>query len=195
VGGRLKKAAVVAAPVAHVALLRAVNVGGRMLPMKDLAAMFTAAGAANVRTYIASGNVVFAAAPAAAVAIARDVEAAITTKFGYAAPIVLRTAEELAAATAANPYVVDHPLDKVYVGFLAEAPAADRLALLDPDRSPPDRYRVVGREVYMALAVGAAKTKLTVTYFDSVLATTMTVRNWRTTTTLAELAAQASGSR
>ena len=46
---------------AFVALLRAVNVGGTgKLPMSELKAMCEALGFEGVRTYIASGNVVFA---------------------------------------------------------------------------------------------------------------------------------------
>ena len=45
----------------HVALLRGINLGSRRLPMKDLAAMFESAGCEDVRTYVASGNVVYRA--------------------------------------------------------------------------------------------------------------------------------------
>src|SRR5512142_401561 len=90
----------------HVALWRAINVGGNnKLPMKDLAEIFVAAGCADVQTYIQSGNVLFTATPEVAAGIANAISATITQSFGYRVPVVLRTAEELAAAIANNPYL------------------------------------------------------------------------------------------
>lgn len=189
-GGRVRGGG----PVAHVALLRAVNVAGRALPMSALAAMFTAAGAEAVATYIQSGNVVFVAAPAAARRIAAAVERAIVSRIGFAAPIVLRTAAELAAVVGADPFPAA-PRDRVYVGFLADRPGPERIAALDPARSPPDAFAVIGREIYLHLASGAGQSELTVAYLDRVLATTTTVRNWRTTVALADRAAAATGAR
>jgi uncharacterized protein (DUF1697 family) len=71
--------------------------------------------------------------------------------------------------------------------FLADRPKAAGIKDLDPNRSPSDRYSVVGSEIFMHLATGAARTKLTNAYFDSKLATISTSRNWRTTTKLLEL--------
>jgi len=73
----------------------------------------------------------------------------------------------------------------MFVGFLSSKPTAAQIAALDPNRSPGDTYRVIGREIYIDLSGnGAARTKLTTAYFDSRLATTSTFRNWRTTTSL-----------
>ncbi|MEM6797077.1 MAG: hypothetical protein AAF725_24095, partial [Acidobacteriota bacterium] len=68
----------------------------------------------------------------------------------------------------------------LHVGFLAASPAPERIASLDLDRSPPDAFSVVGREIYLHTPGGLARTKLTNAYFDSSLATVTTVRNWRT---------------
>ena len=66
----------------YVALLRAVNVGGTgKLPMSELRAMCEKAGFANARTYIASGNVVFAASESEA-AVKRVLERALETYAG-----------------------------------------------------------------------------------------------------------------
>ena len=67
----------------HAALLRGVNVNGKnMLPMKELARMFSDAGCANVRTYIQSGNVVFEAPPGAS-GIGEAIQAKIEKRYGY----------------------------------------------------------------------------------------------------------------
>jgi uncharacterized protein (DUF1697 family) len=171
----------------HVALLRAINVGGRnILPMKDLVALFEAAGCEDVVTYIQSGNVVFRASDKVLATLAAQVEKAITKRFGFEAPVVLRSARELDAVARANPFQ-DADEDALYVGFLREHPSASRVAALDPQRSKGDEFVVKGREIYMRLATGAAKTKLTVTWFDKELGTVTTVRNVRTLAKLREL--------
>jgi uncharacterized protein (DUF1697 family) len=70
--------------------------------------------------------------------------------------------------------------------LLASAPTKQQLAALDPNRSPGDRYRVVGDVVYLHLPNGVATSKLTNAYFDAKLATVSTVRNLRTIDALIE---------
>ena len=171
----------------QLALLRGINVGGKnMLPMKDLARIFEQAGCANVRTYIQSGNVIFDAPKGAKVgeAVTRSIE----KKFGYRVPVILRTASELDTAIRDNPFLragVDTKMLHVY--FLGDRPSASCCASLDATRSAPDAFEVRGREIYLHMPNGTARTKLTNAYFDSKLATISTSRNWRTTTKLLEL--------
>ena len=81
----------------YVALLRGINVGGKhIVPMEQLAEIFTDAKCGNVRTYIQSGNVVFTASPKVAKALAARVAKNIEERFGFSVPVVLRNREELA---------------------------------------------------------------------------------------------------
>jgi uncharacterized protein (DUF1697 family) len=173
----------------YLALLRGINVGGKnKLPMKDLIRMFAAAGCDDVRTYIQSGNVLFEAPSKLAAQLPTTIAARMADQFGYRTPVVLRTATELAGVVAGNPFLergVDE--DVLHVLFLASPPAPDLVDTLDPGRSPPDAFIVKGREVYLKLPNGVARSKLTNAYFDARLATTSTGRNWRTVTTLLEL--------
>jgi uncharacterized protein (DUF1697 family) len=173
----------------HVALLRGVNVGGKnLLPMRDLAQMFVEAGCADVRTYIQSGNVIFRASETKAQRIPGLIAKQIAEAFGYKIPIVLRTAGQLRDAIENNPFFkAGAPEAMLYVYFLASLPDAPNIAGLDADRSPPDRFFVRERDVYVQLPNGAARTKLTNAYFDSKLVTTSTARNWRTVLKLLEL--------
>jgi len=173
----------------HVALLRAINVGGtKKLLMADLRAMFEAAGCTDVRTYIQSGNVVFRAEPALAERIPALIESEIAATKGFQVPVVTRTAAELDAVVAGNPFLVaGADPAQLHVGFLAEATSTKRIAELDPDRSPQDAFEVRGREVYLHFPNGTARSKLTVYYFDRVLGTTITIRNWRTVGKLREM--------
>src|SRR5262245_46695182 len=91
---------------AHIALLRGINVGGKnILPMIDLAAMFCKAGCANVRTYIQSGNVVFASSPALAARIPKMITAAIDKRFGFQPLVMICTGREIEAVIEANPFL------------------------------------------------------------------------------------------
>ena len=71
---------------------------------------------------------------------------------------------------------------------LAARPAPGRVAGLDARRSPPDAFAVKGREVYLHLPNGTARSRLTNAWLDSALATTSTIRNWRTVLALLEMA-------
>ena len=75
----------------------------------------------------------------------------------------------------------------LHVGFLATAPGKKSIDALDANRSPPDTFVVLGREIYLACPNGMGKTKLTNAYFDAKLATTSTMRNWKTVLTLREM--------
>ena len=170
---------------AHLALLRGINVGGKnILPMKALAAMFTESGCIDVRTYIQSGNVIFDAV----LNIVESITAEIEKRFGMRIPVMLRSAEQMSVIAHNNPFMqVGTDENLLYVLFLADAPHPGNVKKLDPDRSPPDAFRVHNREVYLHLPNGAGRTKLTNSYFDAKLATTSTGRNWRTVLALAQL--------
>ncbi len=174
----------------HVALLRGINVGGKNpLPMKDLVRMFEDAGCANIRTYIQSGNVIFEA-PAGAPKVGEAVTRSIEKRFGYRIPVILRTLRQLQEAIRENPFLTAGADAKaLHVYFLADLPSASNCASLDADRSAPDAFYVRGREIYLHLPNGMARTKLTNAYFDSKLSTVSTARNWATVLKLTEMMA------
>ena len=173
----------------YLAFLRGINVGGKnKLPMEELRAMFVAAGCDDVQTYIQSGNVIFGAAPDVVSTVPGVITARIAADFRYRVPVIVRTAAELAGVLERNPFVpTGAAAEALHVMFLAAHPAADRVARLDPRRSPPDAFAVRGQEVYLHLPNGMARTKLTNAYIDTTLDTTSTARNWRTVSTLRTL--------
>lgn len=176
-------------PRAYVALLRGINVGGKnKLPMKDLCALFAAAGCAHVRNYIQSGNIVFKADPPLARELPGLITRGIAGRFGFTVPVVLRSAEEMREASRHNPFLDSgESLDRLAVGFLVDPPDPERVAALDLHRSPPDTFAVRGREIYLCCPNGLGQTKLNTNYFDSKLATVSTFRNWRTVLTLVDM--------
>ncbi len=171
----------------YLALLRGINVGGKAsMPMRELSAIFATLGATDIRTYIQSGNVIFAAPDPEAVVAA--VTAEIATRFGYPGRIVLRSADELRDAWTHNPFPTPGARTApLHVYFLADQPSAAAVKALDPDRSPGDTFSVRKREIFLHLPNGMAQTKLTNAYFDAKLKTVSTARNWNTVGKLVEL--------
>jgi uncharacterized protein (DUF1697 family) len=165
-----------------VALLRGVNVGGKnRIPMTELKSSFSALGHEDVVTYIQSGNVVFRSPRGNAKDVAAAVEQEIAATFGLSVTVLLRTPAELAAITEENPFLARNAdLSKLHVVFLADRPAAAAVGRLDPGRSPPDEFSVLGREIYLRLPNGAGRSKLTIDYFERRLGVAATARNWKT---------------
>lgn len=178
----------------HVAFLRGINVGGRnKVPMKKLAMMFEEVGCTDVSTYIQSGNVVFTARSMLVRRLPELITGALLKGLGVKVPVVVRSASELSNVLNNNPFLrrASAKPEHLHVGFLAKLPTPSRVSALDPTRSPGDTFEVLGREIHLCCPGGMARTKLTVTYFDRVLGTVTTVRNWRTTQKLAELSGAA----
>lgn len=172
----------------YVALLRGVNVGGKnKLPMADLRDIFTAAGCTAAQTYIQSGNVVFEATSSLAERVPAIVTLAIRQRFGYDTAVVVRSSEELRQVAASNPFDTSGDPRFIHVAFLEDTPSVEAVSRLDPERSPPDAFAVVGNNVYLHYPNGVARSKLTNEYLAAQLRTASTMRNWRTVLTLLEM--------
>jgi uncharacterized protein (DUF1697 family) len=174
--------------VAYVAMLRGINVSGRnKIKMSDLQALFAGLGHTEVTTYIQSGNVVFNSAEKRAAAVSAAIEQRIASELGFEVPVVLRTKAELAKVIGANPFG-KADLAKVHVTFLAKKPDATLVRALGDHASPPDEFRIVGREAYLHCPSGYGITKLNNTFWERKLNVAATTRNWNTVTRLLELA-------
>lgn len=174
----------------YVALLRGINLGGKnKLSMKELTRIFEDVGCRDVSTYIQSGNVLFSAGAALAKRVAPLIQTAIEKQLGIKIPVLIRTAAELQQVLRNNPFLRKRcETQSLHVVFLTTTPTPTHIRALDPQRSAPDQFAVVGDAIFLLLHNGVAKTKLTNTYFDTKLATTSTVRNWNTLQKLVALA-------
>jgi uncharacterized protein (DUF1697 family) len=177
--------------VSHIALLRGINLGAKnKVPMKDLVGLFEDAGCEDVSTYIQSGNVLFAAKAATVKTLPAVMSKAIAKRFGFEIPVILRSVKEWETVIEKNPFVrAKAPPESLHVAFLKDSPLKTAVAALDPERSPPDTFEVVGANVYLCCPNGFGRTKLSNAWFDSKLKTVSTIRNWRTVLTLRDLAA------
>ncbi|MBY6264020.1 DUF1697 domain-containing protein [Azospirillum sp. 412522] len=167
---------------AYIALLRAVNVGGTgKLPMSDLKHLCERAGFTAVRTYIASGNVVFdSAAPEAAVKAA--LEAELRAYAGKPVGVLVRTAAEMAGVLAGNPFPDAAPNRTVAI-FLDTAP--DPGILESVTGRAGEELQLGAREIYVHYRDGMARSKLRIPAAD-----TGTARNMNTVAKLAAMSAE-----
>jgi uncharacterized protein (DUF1697 family) len=175
--------------IVHVALLRAVNVGGRSLAMADLRAVAEGLGFTNVRTLLQSGNLVFEAAAKKAPALESALEVALK-KHGMETDFMVRRADELDAVIAANPFPNEAKADPghLVVIFLKDAPGANAVAALQAAVKGREVIRHKGRELYIVYPDGIGRSKLTNKFIESRLDARGTGRNWNTVMKLAALA-------
>jgi uncharacterized protein (DUF1697 family) len=165
---------------AYVALLRAVNVGGTgKLPMGDLRALCEKAGFGNVRTYIASGNVVFDSVETEA-RVKATLEAALTIYAGKPVDVLVRTASELAEVLASNPFPDALPNRTVAI-FLDGPPMGDALERINGKDG--EEIRLGKREIYVHYGDGMANSRLKIP-----AAKAGTARNINTISKLVEMA-------
>ncbi|MCP3382918.1 MULTISPECIES: DUF1697 domain-containing protein [unclassified Bradyrhizobium] len=167
---------------AFVALLRAVNVGGTgKLPMTELKAMCEELGLGAVRTYIASGNVVFTSRKSET-AIKAALEKRLHTYAGAPVGVLVRSAAEMAQVAADNPFPKMAPNRTVAI-FLDKPPPADALAGIRGQKD--EEIKLGRREIYVHYGDGMGTSKLAIP-----AAKTGTARNMNTIATLAKMAAE-----
>ena len=139
-----------------VALLRAVNVGGRKLLMTDLKRIGDELGFADARTFIASGNLLFESDEGEA-AVAKRVGDALEAHAGKRIPIFVRSAREMAATAADNPFTDDKP-SRVMAHFIDEEPDQ---AMIDAARDAAGERIALGlRCLYVSYGEGIGTSKL-----------------------------------
>lgn len=168
-----------------VALLRAVNVGGRKLPMAELRALCGELGWADVATYIQSGNVVFAATGRPA-ALEAGLEKAIEARFGLAVPAIVRTAAEWADYPGANPFP-DEPPNRVMLVLSKAPPAKGADEAIQARATAGEQVTRAGDALWFHYPEGAGTSKLTPALIDRAIGSPATARNFNTVMKLKEM--------
>ena len=172
-----------------IGLFRGINVGGNnKLPMKDLTRHMTEAGMSDVKTYIASGNVVFRSEMAEGRLI-ETIESLVETHFGFHAQFFLITLAHLEKLMAENPFK-DHELKgKAQHLFFLKAPASkvDR-DLMDSLKADNEAWHLTDECFYFYAPDGIGQSKL-MEKLGRCLKADMTARNLNTVETLRDMAA------
>ncbi len=172
------------------ALLRAINVGGHTVKMDRLRQLFEALGFTHVETFIASGNVIFDTRASKSASLEQKIERHLCEALGYEVATFVRTAPELAAVAARQPFApadLDDPTHSLYIGFMATAPSAAAQARLLTFRNTVDDFHVEGREVYWLRRTQLSNPAFPGPPMEKIFAQPLTLRN---ATTVRKLAAK-----
>jgi len=165
-----------------IALLRAVNVGGTgKLPMSDLKDLCEKAGFAKVRTYIASGNVIFESGHSEA-RVKALLESRLRAYAGKPVSVAVRTPGELKKIVARNPFRKASPARTVAIFLDARPPKA---SLDDITGRKDEEVHLGAREIYVHYPGGIGPSKLKIP-----AAKAGTARNMNTIAKLIELSAK-----
>lgn len=163
----------------YVALLRAVNVGGRQIKMDNLKRIAAELGLERPRTFIASGNLLFASDKSEA-EVKSELEAALQKHMGATVGVMVRTATEIEQVAADNPFARE-PGNRVVATFLDDAPRKDAI---EAAKNVADERMALGvREFYVHYPSGQGRSKLRIP-----AAARGTARNMNSVAKLAELA-------
>jgi uncharacterized protein (DUF1697 family) len=174
-----------------IALLRGVNVGGHnKIKMEDLREICASLKLLDVRTYVQSGNIVFKTAETDLLKLSRRIEDAIEHDQGFRPSVICRTAAEMKAVAARNPFAKRADLDpsRLAVCFLACEPSNLARARLLQIKAEPEELRIGRNELFIYFPNGMARPKLSMPAVERAVGTPMTSRNWNTVTKLLEMA-------
>lgn len=162
----------------YAAFLRGVNVGGVNLKMAEVASALTGSGFANVRTILASGNVLLESSAAAA-SVRKKAEATLRERFGYDAWVLVYDLETVRAIVDAYPFEREVDGYQSYVTFVADAAVLDELAALDKGAGADEKIARGDGVVYWQVPKGST--------LDSTIGKTMGKARYRSSTTTRNL--------
>jgi uncharacterized protein (DUF1697 family) len=174
----------------YVAMLRGINVGGhKRIKMEQLRKSFEALGFEQVKSYIQSGNVVFSTAKVSPSGLSKRIEERILRDFGHSVSVIARTRDEMGETMETNPFLKKRGIDqaKLHVMFLPESPVPSDLKQLEGLTAAPDQSRCSGKEIYLYLPNGVAKSSLANNPLERRLLKRGTMRNWRTVSNLYQM--------
>lgn len=162
----------------YAAFLRGVNVSGTTMKMADVAAALGEAGFANVKTILASGNVLLDARAGAA-GVRKKAEKALRDAFGYDAWVLVYDLDTVAEISAGYPFereVADH---HSYVTFVSDPDVLDELAKLADDPAPAEKIARGDGVIYWQVARSQT--------LDSAMGKTMGKKRYKSSTTTRNL--------
>lgn len=173
----------------YVALLRGINVGGKMMvAMTDLRALVTELGFSDVRSLLQSGNLAFRSGFRSPASIEKLLETEAEKRLGLRTFFLVRTAAEWDEVVLHNPYpdAAERDPGHLVAMVLRDAPNAAQVAALRAAIKGPEIVEAVGRILYMIYPDGSGSSRLTIDLVERRLETRGTGRNWNTVLKLAK---------
>ncbi|CAN7530620.1 DUF1697 domain-containing protein [Rhizobium sp. LjRoot254] len=172
----------------YIALLRGINVGGKVLKMADLRQAVAGLGFEDVKTYLQSGNMVFRAPKASNAELAERIASAIKAHKAMDVKIMVRSVREWDHVITDNPYLQAEEKPKtVHAFILDDQPGKDRIAILRTKDAGSEEWTIVGDALYLHTPEGLGQSVLG-NIIERTLKVPMTARNWNTVKALMALA-------
>jgi uncharacterized protein (DUF1697 family) len=172
------------------ALLKGINIGGKKIPMTELKALVEGLGYRDVKTLLASGNVVFSCDDKDGAALEKRLEAALAD-YGLKTDVVVRNHAELTVVINANPFpdaARAHP-NHLLVSFHRDSVPDGLIEKLPDIYDGPERLKAIGRELYIDYPDDVGHSKLPQAMAKLKFPKIATMRNWNTVGKLRDLLA------
>ncbi len=172
----------------YIAFLRAINVGGHTVKMEALRSLFEQLSFTNVKTFIASGNVLFDSTSTGPATLEKRIEAHLRKALGYEVATFIRTPAEVAAVAAYQCFPasdLNAPYHGLYVGFVASEFGSESKKRLMAFRNEIDDFQTHKREVYWLRR--RSESEFSGGVFEKALGLKATFRNMTTVRKIAAL--------
>lgn len=176
-----------------IALLRGINVSGEnKIPMAELRSVCEQIGCEGVQTYIQSGNLV-CTFDLSAEKLEERLEAAIVQEFGFAIPVIVRTASSWTRYVKSNPFSNESRKEASWVLLCLSkrSPSANAATELQQRATLGEQVAKKGDAIWIYYTNGIGRSKLTPAVLDRYVGSPVTARNWKTVQKLDELAGDA----
>ncbi len=175
----------------YISLLRGINVGGsKPVSMETLREIYAGLGFSHVRTYLQSGNVVFAAPQSDQAQMAGQIEASIEQRCGFKVEVFIREPSDFQSIIAHNPFLQQRDVDtsKLHVSFLYRAIDEAKWGKLAIPNPIPDQLARGESVIYLYYPNGYSRSKISTSYLEKALGAPLTNRNWNTVNAVYKLA-------
>jgi uncharacterized protein (DUF1697 family) len=170
--------------IRYAAFLRGINVGGNnIIKMEDLKKAFESLGFLNIKTILASGNVLFESKEVKVPVIVQIIGEKLESAFGYNNGVVIRNIEEIRKIAIKEPFkhIKVTPQTRLYVTFL---PEKSKSSLKIPYDSHNKGYKIISNSEYEVFSVATLSPEVQTTdlmnFLDKEFGRKVTTRNWNT---------------
>lgn len=177
----------------YISILRGINVSGKKLIKMDvLKNLYQSLGFYEVKTYVQSGNVVFAAEELESKTLATKISQQIALAFGFDVPVIVIGIDELNNIISNNPFLQDLQKDPAFlhVTFVSTPPEKYDTKAIEDKEQEGEKIFFTDIAIYLYCPNGYGRTKLTNNFLEDKLKVPLTTRNWKTTNELLKIANQ-----
>jgi len=174
----------------YISLLRGINIGGhKKIKMDSLRDGFSSLGYTNIKTYIQSGNILFCSKEEDKTKLEREISSMIMDKYGFDVPVLVLISDDLNEVITNNPFAnsINHKKEFIHITFISNEVKEINYKEIESKKESEDEYKIINKAIYLYLQKGYGNTKIHNNFFEKLLKTQATTRNWKTCLELLEM--------